>query len=111
MWQSYIDVAQIYFPNAKIVIDKYHFTRQTGWAIESVRKRLQKTMPKNLRKYFKHSRKLILSRYSRLNDEKKRECDLMLLYNDDLRKAHFLKEKFYDSKSVRIPIETGANIS
>ena len=94
-----------------IIMPVYNAEKYLGEAIESVRKRLQKTMPKNLRKYFKHSRKLILSRYSRLNDEKKRECDLMLLYNDDLRKAHFLMEKFYDSKSVRIPIETGANIS
>ena len=53
-------------------------------------------MPKKLRKYFKHSRRLILTRYHRLSNEKKRECDLMLLYNDDLRKAHYLKEKFYE---------------
>ena len=90
MWQPYVDMAQIYFPNAKIIIDKYHFIRQVGWAIEAVRKRLQKSMPKKLRKYFKHSRRLILPRYHRLSNEKKRECDLMLLYNDDLRKAHYL---------------------
>lgn len=40
MWQPYVDMAQIYFPNAKIIIDKYHFIRQVGWAIEAVRKRL-----------------------------------------------------------------------
>lgn len=96
MWQPYVDMAQIYFPNAKIIIDKYHFIRQVAWAIEAVRKRLQKSMPKKLRKYFKHSRRLILTRYHRLSNEKKRECDLMLLYNDDLRKAHYLKEKFYE---------------
>ena len=96
MWQPYVDLAQIYFPHATIVIDKYHFTRQTGWAIEGVRKRLQKTMPVPLRKYYKHSRSLILKRYYKLKDEKKRECDLMLLYNDDLRKAHYLKERFYE---------------
>lgn len=28
--------------------------------------------------------------------ENRQACDLMLLYNDDLRRAHFLKEKFYD---------------
>ncbi|MGN1155086.1 MAG: ISL3 family transposase [Agathobacter sp.] len=95
MWQPYVDMAQIYFPNATIVIDKYHFTRQTGWAIEGVRKRLQRSMPTSLRKYYKHSRSLILKRYYKLKDEKKAECDLMLLYNDDLRKAHYLKEKFY----------------
>lgn len=96
MRQPYIDVAQIYFPNAKIVINKYHFIRQVGWAIELIRKRLQKSMPKKLRKYFKHSRRLILIRYYSLSDDKKQECDLMLLYNDDLRKAHSLKEMFHE---------------
>ena len=96
MWKPYTELAHAYFPNAKIIIDKYHFIRQTTWAIEGVRKRIQKTMPVTLRKYYKRSRKLILTRYYKLKDENKQACDLMLLYNDDLRKAHFLKEKFYE---------------
>ena len=96
MWQPYVDLAHSFFPNAQIIIDKYHFIRQVTWAIENVRKRLQKTMPANLRKYYKRSHKLILTRYTKLKDENKKACDLMLLYNDDLRKAHLLKEWFYD---------------
>jgi transposase len=79
-----------------VIIDKYHFIRQVTWAIENVRKRLQKTMSPSLRKYYKRSRKLILNRYQKLNDENKKSCDLMLHYNDDLRKAHHLKEWFYE---------------
>ncbi len=96
MWQPYTELAKTFFPNATIVIDKYHFIRQTTWAIENVRKRLQKTMPASLRKYYKRSRSLILSRYNNLKDENKKACDLMLLYNDDLRLAHYLKEWFYE---------------
>ena len=96
MWTPYIDLAKIYFPNAKIIIDKYHFIRQVTWAIDGVRKRLQRSMPASLRKYYKRSKKLILTRYFKLKDENKQACDLMMLYNDDLRKAHFLKEKFYE---------------
>jgi transposase len=96
MWQPYIDLARAYFPNAAIIIDKYHFIRQVTWAIENVRKRHQKTMPASLRKYYKRSHKLILTRYCKLKDENKKQCDLMLLYNDDLRVAHNLKEWFYD---------------
>lgn len=95
MWEQYVDLAMIYFPNATIVIDKYHFVRQVSWAIENVRKRLQKTMSPNLRKYYKRSRSLILKRYDKLKDEDKQACDLMLLYNDDLRLAHYLKEQFF----------------
>ena len=83
MWKPYVELARIYFPNAKIIIDKYHFVRQVTWAIENVRKRLQKTMPYELRKYYKRSRKLILTRYHKLKDDNKKAVDLMLLYNDD----------------------------
>lgn len=96
MWQPYVDLAHTFFPNAKVCIDKYHFIRQVTWAMENVRKRLQKSMTKTMRKYYKRSRRLLLSRYKKLKDENKKACDLMLLYNDDLRLAHWLKEKFYD---------------
>ena len=96
MWQPYVDLARVYFPNATIIVDKYHFIRQITWAIEKVRKRLQKTMPVSLRKYYKRSRRLILTRYNKLKDESKKACDLMLQYNEDLRLAHSLKEWFYE---------------
>lgn len=96
MRKPYVELTYSYFPNADVIIDKYHFIRQTAWALEGVRKRLQKTMPTRLRKYYKRSRTLILSRYNKLKDENKATCDLMLLYNDDLRRAHYLKEKFYE---------------
>lgn len=63
MWQPYVDLAHSFFPNAKVCIDKYHFIRQVTWAMENVRKRLQKNMTATMRKYFKRSRKLLLTRY------------------------------------------------
>ena len=96
MWQPYVDIAHTFFPNAKVCIDKYHFIRQVTWAMENVRKRLQKTMTATMRKYYKRSHKLLLTRYHKLKAENKKACDLMLLYNDDLRLAHWLKERFYD---------------
>ena len=96
MWRPYTELAKVFFPNAKIIVDKYHFIRQITWAIENVRKRLQRSMPVNLRKYYRRSRKLILARYRKLTDENKQACDLMLQYNDDLRLAHMMKEWFYD---------------
>lgn len=100
LW-PYTDLAAAFFLNASIVIDRYHFIRQVTWAIENVRKRLQKTMPISLLKYYKRNHSLILARYEGLKEEKKKACDLMLLYNDDLRLAHSLKECFI--RSVKIP--------
>lgn len=47
----YVDLAKAYFPNTTIVIDKYHFIRYVTWAIENVRKRLQKKMSPNQHRY------------------------------------------------------------
>ena len=71
MWRPYTELAAAFFPNASIMIDKYHFIRQVTLAIEKVRKRLQKTMPLSLRKYYKRSRSLILARYEALKEEKR----------------------------------------
>ena len=88
MYAPYIRVARQYFPNATIIVDKYHFIRQTGWALENTRKRLQKGMHPSQRKYYKRSRTLLLSRFKKLSLEQQIACSRMILYNEDLRKAH-----------------------
>ena len=53
----YKDLAREYFPNATIVVDKFHVIRYVTWALENVRKRIQKefepclTMLGNCSKY------------------------------------------------------------
>jgi transposase len=96
MWKQYAELARIFFPNAKIIVDKYHFIRQVTWAVENVRKRIQKTMQPTLRKYYKKSRTLILKRAKKLKPDEKAALEVMLRYSDDLRMAYQLKEEFYD---------------
>jgi len=96
MNKTFIDMAKVYFPNAKIVIDRYHFIRQVYWALENVRKRIQKNMAAPLRKYYKRSKSLITKRKSKIPDDSKSALELMLEYSEDLRKAHFIKELFVD---------------
>nr|WP_312372094.1 transposase [Lachnoclostridium sp.] len=71
-----MDLAKAYFPNDTIIIDKYHFIRYVTWAFENVRKRLQKTISANLRKYYKCSRKLILTRYAKLKMKTRKHATL-----------------------------------
>ena len=68
MNKTFIDLARIYFPNVKIVIDRYHFVRQVYWALENVRKRIQKRMLPSLRKYYKRSKSLITKRKAKLSN-------------------------------------------
>lgn len=92
----YRDIAETFFPNASIVIDRFHYVRYVTWALENVRKRIQKSMHPSRRKYFKRSRKLLLSRFGRLNEESRLALEVMLSQSNDLAIAYHLKEKFYE---------------
>ena len=96
MNKTFIDLARIYFPNAKIGIDRYHFFRQVYLALENVRKRIQKRMLPSLRKYYKRSKSLITKRKAKLSNDNRAALVLMLEYSEDLRKAHFIKGLFVD---------------
>lgn len=103
MWKPYKDIAETYFKNATIVIDKYHFIRQVIWAFERVRKDEQKKYAASRRKYFKRSRKLLLKRMAKLRQEDKWAVEIMLQTSTKLKNAYLLKEKFYefiDSKDL-----------
>ena len=48
------------FPNATIVISKLHVVRYCTWAVKNIKKRVQKGLHPDERKYFKRSRTLLL---------------------------------------------------
>ena len=95
LWKTYKDLANTYFPNAKVVADKFHFVRYSTEALDIIRKQVQNKLPRAERKYFKHSRKLLLSRYDKLKDEKqKEELNYILInYSENLRIAYREKEE------------------
>ena len=94
MWKTYSDTAAVWFKNATQVVDKYHWIRQVIWAFENVRKQEQKKLSKTHRKYFKHSRALLLKRFDFLSDEQKQSVNIMLYASPTLSLAHALKESF-----------------
>ena len=59
MSKTFKSVKKAFFKNAVHIIDRYHFIRQVSWALENVRKRIQKDISSKLRKYFKRSKSLI----------------------------------------------------
>ena len=85
------------FPHANIVADKFHVCRLANWALESVRKEVQKEFSDHRRKYFKKSRFLLLRRYKNLKTpEQMEQLALMLQVSEKLKRAYRLKEAFYE---------------
>ena len=96
-------VANICFPQATIVADKYHVIRQAYWAMERVRKNEQNKLPKRHRKYFKKSRRLLMKPMEKLTDDEMYQLALMFEIAPRLADAYRIKNNFlsvFRSKSA-----------
>ena len=98
LWKPYKDLANTYFPNAKVVADRFHYVRYALECVDTIRKQVQNKLPRSERKYFKHSRKLLLSKYGNLKtDKQKEELNYILInYSEDLRKVYREKEELLE---------------
>ncbi|MEB6775646.1 ISL3 family transposase [Escherichia coli] len=96
MWRPYLDMAQAYFKNALVVIDRFHYIRQVFWAFDKIRREEQHRFSKERRRYFKRSKSLLWARFSKLNEENQLAVEIMLQSSERLRTAYLLKEKFIE---------------
>ena len=94
MSSLFYGVAKTCFPHAKIVADRYHVVRQANWAMENVRKRVQKTLSVEWRKYFKRSRFLLYKNPVKLSPDEKDRLRVILGISSDLEYAYILKNSF-----------------
>ena len=101
MWEPYKDIAETLFPKSMIIIDKYHYIRQVYWALDRVRKRLEKTLPEKERVYLKRHRYLL--RKTALKPYEERILEKLLSIHDDLKNAWELKELFLDFTREKDP--------
>lgn len=94
LWETYKDISFTYFPNAKIIADRFHYFRYINNALNTIRKNVQKSLPKSEQKHFFHSRKLFLSKMEDLNDEQLERLNYLLInYSEDLRITYREKEE------------------
>ena len=82
------------FPQAKIIVDKYHYARQITYAIERVRVEEQKRLSGTWRRYFKKSKYLLLKDTERLTTEDRIQLENLFRISEPLRKAYALKQQF-----------------
>lgn len=110
MNKEYLRLSKQLFPQATVVIDRFHVVRYCTWALENVRKRVQKALPKEERIYFKRSRRLLLSHMDKLTAENKAAVERMLLVSRDLREAYLLKEVFYQFMASKDSVQAKAKL-
>lgn len=94
MWDGYVAVAKKMFPNATIVIDRFHFFGQMNKALDSVRKQLRRQYPDN--DNLKDIKWLLLRNPDDLTSEQKKLLQPALTEFPDLKKAYDLKNQLRD---------------
>jgi transposase len=96
MWDGYFYAALEAFPNALLVIDRFHVEKNLLAAISKLRRQLQKQWPEEQRKELKGVRWLLVSNYDELSAAQKNELDRALDLCPELALCHWVKEEFRD---------------
>ena len=96
MNRAFFEAVRKTLPGATVIIDKFHVVRYCTWAMENVRKDVQKNLSDNERKYFKRSRTLLLKHRKDLNAAQSEAVLGMLNRSEKLMNAYRLKELFYE---------------
>jgi len=94
MHEPFRQAVQVCLPQAKVVVDKFHFIRHINGALDKLRSRLQGENRRGKRRDLFKSRYTLLKGVERLADwEKQRLSQLFYLY-PQLKKAWMFKESF-----------------
>lgn len=95
MWRPYKKVVNTIFPNAPIVIDKFHVVRMANQAMDGVRISLAKDKSKVTGRDWMRRKSLLRMRYKDLDEHGKYNVDMWLDNEPQVAIAHNLKELFY----------------
>lgn len=90
------DVVLTCFPDATLVTDRYHVTRQVIWAMENVRKAEQKNLSAVWRKFCKNSKCLLNIPKDKLTEEQREKLRTILGLSTRLEIAYDLKNDFLE---------------
>lgn len=82
------------FPDATIIVDKYHYVRQIGYALERTRVEEQKKLSDKWKKYFKKSKYLLLKDSSKLKMDDYVQLQNLFRISPALKQAYEFKQSF-----------------
>jgi transposase len=84
------------FPEATLIVDKYHYVRQIGYALERTRVEEQKRLSDKWRKYFKRSKYLLLKNPKALDMDDYTQLQNLFRISPKLKEAYDIKLEFED---------------
>ncbi|WP_226038594.1 ISL3 family transposase [Aquibacillus saliphilus] len=79
--------------NPLIIADRFHYMRQVYWALDEVRREVQRELDKKARIRMKRSKKLLWKSTYKLSEEEQEKVNQLLQIHSGLREAYDLKNK------------------
>jgi transposase len=96
MWNPYRDAVNTVFPDATIVIDKFHVVRMANEAVEKVRKSIRQSLTPAERRTLMHDRFVLLKRQKDLTAREQLLQSTWFANFQDLEQVYKLKEQFFN---------------
>ena len=93
MWRPYRDVAERYFPNAEVVIDRFHVVKALGAVLDRIRKHLRRTQPEEAS--FKGIKWALLKRAEACSTKEQDRLDAALSQSWLLAEVYALRNTFH----------------
>jgi transposase len=94
LWMPYRQAVAQALPQAEIVADRYHVTKNLNEVLEKARRVLQKHLPKDVASKLKGLRWVLLKAQEDLDDSEKEKLQSVYELSPMLRGLHQLKERF-----------------
>jgi transposase len=89
MWEGFSNTAKELFPNADVVIDRFHFFQHCNAVLDSIRKELRRKDDKNV--HFKQIKWLLYKAWKDLTHKDRRTLLKAFRFSTTLRKVYFMK--------------------
>lgn len=104
IWSPYIEVAEEFFPQADICIDRFHVVALLNKVLDRFRRHLRKTAPHE--EAFKHIKWQLFKRPENLSQPERQSLEQALIQCQDLRQMYDLRNEFhriFDEQTERWP--------
>lgn len=92
-WQGYISVAETCFPNATIVLDRFHVVKLLNDCLDTFRKSLRKADAKNVN--YRRLKWILYKQYHRLSDKELDELQTCFQDCPTLKEIYWTRERFH----------------
>jgi transposase len=99
MWGGFPKVIETVFPNAVVVIDRFHVMKAVNSNLNTIRKQSGIKV--------KHNKFILLKNGIDLSDEENEKLELILKQSERLRSAYELKESFRAIYESKLTVEEG----